>query len=71
MMFKDVDTALTMMKPKQDMGEIVHAAKNYKVQIVGPDPLAVWWMQTLNFMVEGSGCRSGRHSATGRFDTPT
>jgi len=52
MMFKDVDTALTMMKPKQDMGEIVHAAKNFKVQIVGPDALTVWWMQTLNFMMK-------------------
>lgn len=52
MMFKDVDTALAMMKPKQDMGEVVHAAKNFKVQIGGPDPLAVWWMQTLNFMLK-------------------
>ena len=52
MMFKDVDTALTMMQPKQDMGEIVHAAKNFKVQIVGPDTLTVWWMQTLNFMMK-------------------
>ena len=52
MMFKDVDTALTMMQPKQDMGEIVHAAKNFKVQIGGPDPLSVWWMQTLAFMMK-------------------
>ena len=48
MMFKDVDTALTMMKPNADMGEVVHAAKNFKVMVVGPDPLCVWWMQLLN-----------------------
>lgn len=49
MMFKDVDTALTMMKPNPDMGAVIHAAKNFKVMVVGPDPLCVWWMQLLNF----------------------
>ncbi len=48
MVFKDVDTALTMMKANADMGEIVHAAKNFKVQVLGPDPLCVWFMQLLN-----------------------
>ena len=48
MLFKDVDTALAMMKPNPDMGEVVHAAKNFKVMVVGPDPLCVWWMQLLN-----------------------
>src|SRR5208282_1082019 len=37
--FKDVATALAMMKPKPDMGEVVHAAKNFKVMVLGPDPL--------------------------------
>ncbi|HTU00387.1 MAG TPA: molybdopterin-dependent oxidoreductase, partial [Candidatus Sulfotelmatobacter sp.] len=52
MMFKNVDTALTMMKPNPDMGEVVHAAKNFMVQVGGADPLVVWWMQTLNFMLK-------------------
>jgi molybdopterin guanine dinucleotide-containing S/N-oxide reductase-like protein len=52
MMFKDVGTALTMMKPEPDMGEVVHAAKNFMVQVAGSDPLVVWWMQTLNFMLK-------------------
>ena len=64
MMFKDVDTALTMMQPKQDMGEIVHAAKNFKVQIIGPDPLSVWWMQTLNFMMK-AGLKFGTRQRDG------
>ena len=54
MMFKDVDTALTMMQPQPDMGEVVHAAKNFKVRVIGSDVLGVWWMQTLNFMLKAS-----------------
>ena len=50
MSFKDVATALAMMKPKPDMGEVVHAAKNFKVLVIGPDPLCVWFMQLLNAM---------------------
>lgn len=48
MMFKDAATALAMMKPNPDMGAVVHAAKNFKVMVVGPDPLCTWWMQLLN-----------------------
>jgi trimethylamine-N-oxide reductase (cytochrome c) len=48
MMFKDIATALAMMKPNADMGDVVHAAKNFKVMVVGPDRLCVWWMQLLN-----------------------
>ena len=50
MSFKDVATALAMMKPRPDMGEVVHAAKNFKVIVMGPDPLCVWFMQLLNAM---------------------
>ena len=48
MVFKDVQTALAMMKPNADMGEVVHAAKNFKVMVMGPDPLCVWFMQLMN-----------------------
>ncbi|MFW1332003.1 hypothetical protein ACEV9E_25380, partial [Vibrio parahaemolyticus] len=41
MVFKDVHTALAMMRPDPDMLEVVHAAKNFKVQVLGPDRLAV------------------------------
>jgi molybdopterin guanine dinucleotide-containing S/N-oxide reductase-like protein len=50
MVFKDVATALAMMQPEPDMHEVVHAAKNFKVQVLGPDRLAVWFMQLLNLM---------------------
>lgn len=48
MVFKDLQTALTMMKPNADMGEVVHAAKNFKVMVIGPDPVCVWFMQLMN-----------------------
>ncbi len=58
MAFKDVDTALTMMRPNPDMGEVVHAAKNFKVMVIGPDPLCVWFMQVMN-LSQTSGLQMG------------
>lgn len=48
MVFKDVQTALAMLKPNADMGDVVHAAKNFKVMVMGPDPLCTWFMQLMN-----------------------
>jgi hypothetical protein len=50
MVFKDVDTALVLMNPNPKMNDVVHAAKNFKVQVMGPDFLCVWFMQLLNLM---------------------
>ena len=47
MMFKDVRTALIFLKPPPDYGEIIHAAKQFRAVIVGPDQLVVWFMQLL------------------------
>lgn len=58
MVFKDVRTALTMMRPNPDMGEVVHAAKNFKVMVMGPDHLSVWFMQLLN-LSQTSGLQMG------------
>ncbi len=48
LLFKDLPTALKFLMPNPDQGEIVHAAKNFKVIAKGPDKLVVWFMQTLN-----------------------
>ncbi|GGB81376.1 dehydrogenase [Marinobacterium zhoushanense] len=48
LLFKDVETALELMNANPDMGEVVHAAKNFKVMFIGPDPLCVWFGQLLN-----------------------
>jgi trimethylamine-N-oxide reductase (cytochrome c) len=58
MIFKDVDVALSMLKPNADMGEVVHAAKNFKVMVVGPDPVCVWFMQMMN-MSQSSALQMG------------
>ncbi len=58
MVFKDLDTALTFMQPNPDMGKVVHAAKNFKVMVMGPDPLCVWMMQLLNALPK-AGMRMG------------
>lgn len=48
MMFVDVDTALKFLSPNPDQGEIIHAAKTFKVVTEGPDEALVWLAQTLN-----------------------
>jgi trimethylamine-N-oxide reductase (cytochrome c) len=72
MVFKDIATALTMMRPNPDMGEVVHAAKNFRVVVQGDDALCVWFMQALNQM-QTAGLRMGVPLADGctRFTTLT
>lgn len=48
MTFKDVHTALKFLTPNPDQGEIIHAAKNFKVVTEGDDALVVWFAQTMN-----------------------
>jgi trimethylamine-N-oxide reductase (cytochrome c) len=48
MVFLDVATALKFLLPNPDQGEIIHAAKHFKVVTEGPDELVVWFLQTLN-----------------------
>ncbi len=48
MLFKDVRTALKFLMPNPDQGEIIHAAKNFKVVTEGRDDLVVWFAQTMN-----------------------
>lgn len=46
--FQDVYTALVFLMPGPDQGEIIHAAKNFKVVTSGYDELLLWFTQTLN-----------------------
>ena len=45
---KDVDTALMFLNPKPDQAEIIHAVKNFRVLVIGPDNLVVWFSQLMN-----------------------
>lgn len=58
MLFKDVDTALVFLNPKADHAEIIHAAKNFRVMILGPDDLVVWFMQLMN-LTQTAGLQMG------------
>lgn len=72
LVFNDVRTALTFMRPKPNFGDIVHAAKNFKVVTLGDDKLVVWFMQLLN-LTQTAGLRYGKKMPDGttRFTTGT
>lgn len=48
MVFRDIATALAMLKPNADMADVVHAAKNFKVLVIGRNDLVVAFMQMVN-----------------------
>lgn len=50
LMFKDLPTALSFLKPGADQGEILNAAKNFRAMVIGRDELCVWFMQLMNKM---------------------
>ncbi|MFO1260756.1 MAG: molybdopterin-dependent oxidoreductase [Sphingomonadaceae bacterium] len=64
MMIKDVETALMLMKPRQDRAEAVHAAKQFRVLNIGPDHLVVWFLQLMNHM-QRAGVRYGKQMRDG------
>lgn len=72
LLFRDLPTALKFLMPNPDQGDIIHAAKNFKVITKGPDPVVVWFMQTLN-LSQTVGVEMGTPMADGmrRFATCT
>lgn len=72
MAFKDAATALKFLLPPRDQGEIIHAAKNFKMVTTGPDELVVWFTQTLN-MSQTAGLAMGTPMPDGsrRYTTCT
>src|SRR5208337_770985 len=72
LVFKDVATALKFLLPGRDQGEIIHAAKNFKMVTGGADELVVWFTQSLN-MSETAGLPMGTPMPDGsrRYTTCT
>lgn len=70
--FRDLSTALIFLKPPLDYAEVVHAAKNLRVMVMGPDNLCVWFMQLMN-KIETSGLELGTTLGDGsvRYTTNT
>jgi len=72
MQFRDLSTALIFLKPPMDYAEVVHAAKNMRVMVLGPDHLNVWFMQLMN-KIETSALELGTPVSDGsiRYTTNT
>ncbi|MBI2960357.1 MAG: molybdopterin-dependent oxidoreductase, partial [Betaproteobacteria bacterium] len=58
------ETALGFLKLPADHAEIIHAAKNFRVEVEGPDDLVSWFMQLLN-MIPRAGLEYGTRMADG------
>jgi trimethylamine-N-oxide reductase (cytochrome c) len=71
-LFKDVSTALTFLKPPFNQAEIVHAAKNFRVITPGRSEILVWFMQMM-YRTQTIGLRYGTALADGvtRYTTGT
>jgi len=48
--FKDVPTAVRLLKPPIDRAEATHAAKNFQILQIGPDHIAQWFHEMINNM---------------------
>ncbi len=72
MIFKSVSVALKVLKPPPDRATVVHAMKNFKVEVSGDDELTVWFMQLINLM-DSTGWEHGTPMPDGtvRYTTNT
>jgi trimethylamine-N-oxide reductase (cytochrome c) len=70
--FKDIPTALTFLKPPFNQAEIVHAAKNFRVVTPGRSEILVWFMQ-LMYRTQTIGLQYGtpQKNGTRRYTTGT
>ncbi len=72
LIFKDIPTALTFLKPGADQAEILNAAKNFRVMVIGRDELNVWFMQLMNrIQTEGLEIGTKMSDGTVRYTTNT
>lgn len=72
MCFHNLETALKFLKPGVSQAEVIHAAKNFRVVMMGKDELVVWFMQLLN-LTQSGGWEFGTKMPDGttRFTTNT
>src|SRR5207248_2930116 len=62
----------TFLNPRVSQAEIIHAAKNFRVMVLGPDELVVWFMQLMN-LTQKAGLEFGTAMPNGtlRYTTNT
>jgi len=51
MIFKDAATAMSFMACPFNHAARIHAAKNFRVAVEGPEELVAWFMQLLNMIL--------------------
>lgn len=68
MIFKDVDTAVSLMGANIDYGELIHAGKNFRTILQGDDEVIAWFGQ-LASRLQSDGWKMGRTlpDGTGQF----
>ncbi len=51
MIFQSAELAARLLKPNRKQLDFLHAAKNFQLEVQGPDELAVWFSETLNMLL--------------------
>ncbi len=51
MAFQSAELAARLLKPNRKQLDFLHAAKNFQLEVQGPDELAVWFSETLNMLL--------------------
>jgi trimethylamine-N-oxide reductase (cytochrome c) len=51
MSFQSAELALRLLKPNRSQLEFLHAAKNFQMEVQGPDELTIWFSETLNMLL--------------------
>ncbi|MBI4206156.1 MAG: molybdopterin-dependent oxidoreductase [Betaproteobacteria bacterium] len=64
MIFKDAATAVRFLRLPVNHAERIHAAKNFRVAVEGPDELIAWFLQLLN-MILSAGLEFGARMPDG------
>jgi trimethylamine-N-oxide reductase (cytochrome c) len=72
LVFKNIDIALSLLKPSVTDAEKVHAAKNFLMTVEGPDPIANWLLKLLNrLLYEGFSYGKSMKDGSKRFTSMT
>ena len=51
MAFQDAELAARLLKPNKKQLDYLHAAKNFQLEVQGPDELTIWFSETLNMLL--------------------
>ena len=64
MAFQSAELAARLLKPDRQQLDFLHAAKNFQLEVQGPDELTIWFSETLNMLLT-AGHEYGVHIGEG------